>query len=68
MILHHQRDGSVKSKEKVGKTKAPSKPPRGEAYSERDGKKKETRLTRRDTSVREPCDDDNECCDLEDEL
>ena len=40
MILHHQRDGSVKSKEKVGKTKAPSKPPRGEAYSERDGTKK----------------------------
>ena len=69
MILHHQRDGSVKSKEKVGKTKAPSKPPRGEAYSERDGKKKETRLTKPDTSVREPCDYKNdECWDLEDEL
>ena len=59
---------SVQSKEKVGKTKAPSRPPRGEAYSERDGKKKETRLTNRSIAVREPYDDDNECCDLEDEL
>ena len=60
---------SVQSKERVGKTKAPSKPPRGEACCrKRWHKKKETRLTKPDTSVREPCDDDNECCDLEDEL
>ena len=55
-------------RKKSEKTKAPSKPPRGEAYCRKRWHKKETRLTRRDTSVREPCDDDNKCCDLEDEL
>ena len=59
---------SVQSKEKDGKTKAPSKPPRGEAYCRKRWHKKETRLTNRSIAVREPYDDDNECCDLEDEL
>ena len=60
---------SVQSKERVGKTKAPSKPPRGEAYCRKRWHKKETRLTNRSIAVREPCGfKDNECCDLEDEL
>ena len=60
---------SVQSKERVGKTKAPSKPPRGEAYCRKRWHKKETRLTNRSIAVREPCDyKDNECWDLEDEL
>ena len=41
--------------------------PRGGLFRKR-WQKKETRLTNRSIAVREPCDDDNECCDLEDEL
>ena len=63
-------NGSVKSKKRVSKNKKPPPNlPEGRLVAERDGTKKRNKAhERRCIAVREPCYDDNECCDLEDEL